>query len=226
MKINPPPLAGKLLKFVKKEYKIIPINPRDTRRMEKFFDLFKKNLKTLRLELRLLEPSAENAELIWNTLKAENRGDFAFINYSPKYDKPLPESVDDVLEIMKNDDKMAADNGVVWYIFHNNNLVGYQRIHYWPQSKTIQFAAVWFVKSAWGHGFSQEVHNTLEQISFEQLKVHRVTRQCMAGNLHSKKSIENAGYHLDGCVRDSHLMPDGTWMDHLTYTKLESEYKD
>lgn len=193
--------------------------------MEKFFKLFKRNLKTERLELRILEPTKENAKLVWDTLKNESIKDFQYIRFSPKYDKSLPESVDEVLSILKNENKMANQNGAVWYVFHKNKLVGYLRIHYWESNKTLQFAGVWLIKSVWGNGFSREIHDAVERIAFEKLHIHRTGRQCMATNIRSKKSIINSGYHLDGTMRDANLMPDGTWTNHLVFTKLETEYK-
>ena len=49
--------------------------------MEKFFELFKKNLKTERLELRIMEPTPENAALIFDVLKNENPDDYKFMWY-------------------------------------------------------------------------------------------------------------------------------------------------
>ena len=39
--------------------------------MEKFFELFKRDLKTDRLEMRMLEPTPENAKIVWKALKNE-----------------------------------------------------------------------------------------------------------------------------------------------------------
>ena len=192
--------------------------------MEKFFKLFKRDLKTERLEMRILEPTPENAKIVWDVLKNENPEDFQFIRFSPKYDTPLPKSSDEVLVIMQNDAKMMGENGVVWYVFHENKLVGYARVHYWDNNKTLQIAAVWLVKSAWGYGFYKEIREAVEKIAIEDLGVHRIGIQCMGGNIRSKSSIEHGGYHLDGCMRDANLMPDGTWMDQLVFTKLASEY--
>lgn len=193
-----------------------------TTQIEKFFELFKRDIKTARLELRILEPTLENAELVWNALKNEKLDDF---KYAPMVDGGLPKSLDETFAMMQRQDKWCKSNGVNFYVFHDGKLVGYQRIFYWESNKTLQFADVWFVKSVWGNGFSKEIHEVLEKIAFEELKVHRTTRQCMAGNIRSKNSIINAGYHLDGIMRDTNLLPDGTWMDHLCFTKLESEYK-
>ena len=44
--------------------------------MEQFMKIFNKNLKTQRLELRILEPTLENAKLVWDVLKNEKKENF------------------------------------------------------------------------------------------------------------------------------------------------------
>ena len=191
--------------------------------MEKFLELFKRNLKTERLEMRILEPNEENAKLIWETLKKENPEDFKYMWYSVSHKSHLTESVEETQERMKLD--YESKNGCTYYIFHNGKFIGYMRVHYWADSKTLQCASVWFIKSAWGNGFNKEVHNKLEDLAFNRLGVNRVCRQAMADNVESRKSIEAGGYHLDGIDRQSDRMPDGTFMDTFLYSKLASEYK-
>ena len=65
-----------------------------------------------------------------------------------------------------------------------------------------------------------------EDIAVNELHVNRICRQVMADNERSKHSIESSGYHLDGVDRQANKMEDGTYMDHLWYSKLASEYKD
>ena len=66
--------------------------------MEQFFKFFKKNLKTERLELRILEPTLENAKLVWNVLKKQNKQDF---QYAPMANNILPESLEETFNMMK-----------------------------------------------------------------------------------------------------------------------------
>ena len=191
-------------------------------RMDKFFELFKRNLKTERLEMRILAPTPENARVIWDVLKNENPDDFKYIWYSVSHKAHLPISCEETLKQMKQD--YEYNNGCTYYIFFHDKFIGYMRIHYWPESATLQCASVWFIKSARGNGFNKEVHNKLEDLAFNGLHVNRICRQTMAGNLASKKSIESSGYHLDGIDRQSNRMPDGTFMDHLWFSKLVCEY--
>jgi RimJ/RimL family protein N-acetyltransferase len=190
--------------------------------MEKFFEIFKQNIKTERLEMRILAPTPENAKIIWDVLKNENPQDFKYMYYSMSHNSYLPESLQETQDIMMRDNEYK--NGFAYYIFNDNKFIGYMRIHYWAESRTLQCASVWFIKSAWGKGFNKEIHNKLEDLAFNKLHVNRICRQTMAGNLTSKKSIESGGYHLDGIDRQSNLMPDGTFMDHLMYSKLFCEY--
>lgn len=194
--------------------------------MEKFFKLFKKNHKTERLELRIMEPTMENAKLVWEAIKNENPNDFAFIHYSPKYDKPLPESLDETFETMKNYAEAFKSNAVLWYVFYDGKLIGFHGVSYNKENDTVNPGNVWFVRSAWGHGFNHEIHNLLEKITFEDLKIHRMSRQCMANNERSQKSILSSGYHLDGRLREYSKLSDGKWTDHLIFSKLANEYNN
>ncbi len=190
--------------------------------MEKFFELFKPDLKTQRLELRILEPTLENAELVWNVLKNENPDDF---KYAPMVKNGiLPRTQSETFQMMQTHAQWCID-GVGWYVFYNNNLIGYQRIHFWPGNRTIQCADVWFLKKYWGQGFNQEVHRKIEEIAFERLHANRIRRQCIKDNTHSFKSIKKSGFHLDGQERQSFRNPDGVFMDMCLFSKLASEYE-
>lgn len=191
--------------------------------MEKFYEIFNHDIKTERLEMRVLKPTIANAQMIWDVLKNENPMDYRYMWYSTTHKSHLPESVDETLEIMQRDSKYK--NGVVWFIFHDGKFIGYQRIHFIDSSDTIQCASVWFVKTAWGQGFNQEVHKKIEQLGFQDLGVNRICRQAMEGNVCSVNSIKKSGYQLDGIDRAANKMPDGTYMNHLLFSKLKSEYK-
>ncbi len=194
--------------------------------MEKFYKLFRRNLKTPRLELRVLEPTPENAELVWNAIKNETPADFKYVNWTPEYKKPLPESLAETLAQMQQEqNRDVIPNGAVWYVFYDGNLIGHHGVFYFNNNKSMQSGNVWFVKSAWGHGFNQEIWALLIKMAFEQLGANRIMRQCMANNEQSQKSISGSGFHLDGRIRASTQMPDGTFMDQLVFTKLAKEYK-
>lgn len=190
--------------------------------MDKFFELFKHDIKTERLEMRIMEPTFENAQIVWDVIKNENPQDFLYMWYSVTHNSHLTESVEETRDRMKLD--YESRTGCAYYIFHDGKFVGYMRLHYIRDNKTLQCASVWFIKSAWGYGFNKEVHDKLEDMAFNGLGANRICRQVMAGNVRSKHSIESSGYHLDGIDRQANHMEDGSYMDHLWYSKLASEY--
>lgn len=61
--------------------------------------------------------------------------------------------------------------------------------------------------------------------TFEELGANRIMHQCMGDNVQSQKSISGSGFHLDGHIRASTMLIDGTFMDQLVFTKLKLEYK-
>ena len=92
--------------------------------MEKFYEIFRRDLKTKRLELRVLQPTPENARLVWDAIQNENPGDFKYVNWTPDYKKPLPESLDETLKQMQQEQERDVNpNGAVWYVFHNGKLM-------------------------------------------------------------------------------------------------------
>ena len=194
--------------------------------MEHFYKLFRRDLKTKRLELRVLEPTEENAKLVWEAIKNEDPANFKYVNWTPDYKKPLPESLEETLEQMQQEqERDVVPNGAVWYVFHDGKLIGHHGVFYFDNNKSMQSGNVWFVKSAQGQGFNQEIWSLLIKMAFEELGANRIMRQCMADNKQSQKSISGSGFHLDGRVRASTMMPDGTFMDQLVFTKLANEYK-
>ncbi len=172
--------------------------------MEKFFELFKKDLKTQRLELRILEPTKENAKLVWNAIKNENPEDFKFIYYSPKYKKHLPESEQETLETMKQEIETTSKNGVVWYVFHNGKLIGHHGMYFFDSNDSAQGGDIWFIKSAQGHGFNKEIYQLLEKMAFEQLGANRFARTCDDNNINSQKCMLKWGLSqrwYNSCIR-------------------------
>ena len=71
--------------------------------MEKFFELFKKNLKTERLELRVLEPTVENAKIVWEAIKNENPDDFKYVWFTATHNSHMTESLEETLQRIKLD---------------------------------------------------------------------------------------------------------------------------
>lgn len=183
-----------------------------------------KVIKTARLEMRQLDVNFENAQLIFDAIKNENPADFYFNRICNT--NLVPVTVDEVLKQMQVEAAWTADNGVNLYIFHDGNLIGYRRLYFHDDpTKTLQMAAVWLVRSAWGNGFARETSDAIEKIAFETLGANRITRQCSTDNIRSANSIRSSGFHLDGIARQGGIYHDDKLYDNMIWSKLKSEYK-
>ena len=182
-----------------------------------------KIIKTPRLELRQLDVTPENAQLIFDAVKDENPDDFVF---NPIVDdKVIPTCADDMLRQMQRESEWTADNGANLYIFLDGKPIGYRRIYFFDNAtKTLQRANTWLVHSAWGRGFALESYQAIERIAFEELGANRITSQCSTENTRSANSIKRAGFHLDGVARQGGVYPNGRLYDNMMWSKLRSEY--
>ncbi len=179
-------------------------------------------IKTSRVEMRQLDVTRENAEMIFNAIKDENPSDFYFNPIG--VDNIVPKSADEVLKFMQCESDWTADNGVALYLFQNNKFIGYRRLFFDGATRTLQMATVWLVRSAWGHGFARETSSEIERIAFEKLGANRITRQCSKDNVRSANSIKSSGFHLDGIARQGGVYSDGKLYDNMMWSKLRSEY--
>lgn len=182
-----------------------------------------KIIKTARLEMRQLDVTPENAQIVFDAVKHENPSDFYFNNICNN--SAVPTSVDEMLKQMQIESEWASDNGINLYIFHNRKLIGYRRLFFHDDAtKTLQISNVWLVRSAWGHGFARETSDVIEYIAFEILGANRITIQCSTDNIRSANFIRSSGMHLDGIARQGGVYPDKKLYDNMIFSKLKSEY--
>lgn len=180
-------------------------------------------IKTARLEMRQLDVTHENAQMIFDAVKNEKPSDFYFNPIG--VDNIIPKSVDEVLKFMQRESDWTADNGVALYLFQNDKFIGYRRLFFHNDAtRTLQMATVWLVRSAWGNGFARETSDEIERIAFENLGANRIVRQCSKDNVRSANSIKSSKFHLDGIARQSGVYPDGKLYDNMMWSKLRSEY--
>lgn len=181
-------------------------------------------IKTLRLEMRQLDVTAENAKLIFDAVRDENPADFYFKPIG--VENTVPMDADEMLRRMQRTENYAGNNGACYYVFENGRLIGFRRFYFFDDpTRTFQMSEVWFVRRAWGHGYSHETYDAFERIAFEELGANRITRQCSAENTRSANSIRASGFHLDGVARMGGVYSDNRLYDNMMWSKLKSEYK-
>ena len=194
--------------------------------MERFKELFRQNLMTQRLELRMLEPTLENAEQVWNAIKTENREDFKYVDWTPDNIKPLqenyglPQSFSETITQMRQEQEydVVQGDGAVWYVFHNGQLIGHHGVFYSSRWNCMEGGDVWFIKSAWGQGFNREIWSLIIQKAFGELGVDRINRRCFADNQRSKKSIISSGFLVDSHTPCSSRYVCGTYKKVLEFS--------
>jgi RimJ/RimL family protein N-acetyltransferase len=76
----------------------------------------------------------------------------------------------------------------------------------------------------WGRGYATEAAHEVLRFGFEQLKLHRITAECIADNIASAHVLEKIGMKLEGRLREKEYFK-GRWWDHLLYGILEREWK-
>ena len=204
--------CDKIVGMVKRKYMTNPIKK------------LPKVIKTARLEMRQLDVTPENAQLVFDAVKNENPADFYYNQIGNT--NLLPKSMDEMLKQMQVEAAWTADNGINLYVFHNGKLIGYRRLFFHDDAtKTLQMSAVWLIRSAWGNGFARETSDAIEKIAFETLGANRITRQCSVDNVRSANSIRSSDFHLDGIARQGGIYPDSKLYDNMIWSKLKSEYK-
>ncbi len=186
---------------------------------------FTRNLRTPRLELRHLMPNLQNAKIIYNALKNEKPEDFKYepLIKTAKSQKTLPRSVADVLKMMQYYAESEQGDSCVFYMFHNNQFIGFRKISFYKESFTLKLNTVWLVSSAWGYGFATESYRVIEDIAFNKLKVNKIMRVNFADNKDSAKLAEATGMILDGISRQAVYM-DGKFYDLMQWSKLYTDY--
>ena len=194
--------------------------------MERFSELFRQNLITQRLKLRVLEPTEENAKLVWDAIKNENPANFKYVNWTPDFRRPLPKgyglpkSLGETMTQMRQEQEydVAQNNGAVWYVFYNGKLIGHHGVCFYPRFNYMNSGDIWFVKSAWGQGFNREIWSLIIKMAFEDLGVNKINRSCFADNERSRKSIISSGFCIDENMSVSQRYLDGIYMDVLHFT--------
>ena len=181
-----------------------------------------KVIKTPRLELRRLDATPENAKLIFDAVCDENPADFYFNPIG--IENAVPADADEMLRRMQRIENYAGDNGTWYYVFENGWPIGFRRFYFFDDpTRTFQMSEVWFIRRAWGHGYSRETYEALERIAFEELGANRITRQCSTENTRSANSIRTSGFHLDGISRGGGVYQDGVVCDNMMWSKLKGE---
>ena len=169
--------------------------------MEKIIRLFQHNLKTAHLELRIIKPTKELAAKFWGIIKNESPKDFKYTSFSTDYLKPLPQSEQETFDTLIKENNKS--NAISYAVYNNNDLIGFFQIKYWEDNATLEMAEMWFIKSARGKGFANEINEAIEKIAFAEPSISRMGWQCFEPNIQSKNAALRNGYKIFKSINDS-----------------------
>ena len=173
---------------------------------------FPKKIKTQRLELRIIEPTSENAEIIFDIIE-KNR------NYLTAWQGHFGEliSVDKVLQKLSHRYKQITENQCVLFgIYKQGNLIG--RIRFFNIKEKSCEIGYWLVESENGHGYMGEALAALENELFK-FGFSRIILEIDKGNIKSESLAKRNGYIL------TNVLPMAGWAkcvgkcDTLVYEK-------
>lgn len=173
---------------------------------------FPQTIKSARLVLRVVAPTKENAATLLDIIN-QNR------DYLVEWQGHFGElkTVDDVIAYLtKRANQIKNNQGVCFYIFHNDNIIG--RIRFFNiQDKACEIG-YWLIKSANGNGFMSEALKALETELFK-FGFEKITLDIDNGNVHSENLAKRNAYKL------AKVLPMASWAqsvgkcDSLIYVK-------
>ena len=78
----------------------------------------------------------------------------------------------------------------------------------WQENQQHARGGVGFVfdPAVWGQGFATETAGLLLRLGFERLGLHRIEATCRPDNIASRKALENAGFRVEGRLRNHVLI--------------------
>lgn len=151
--------------------------------------LFPQTIKTPRLVLRVVAPTAENATKLLRIID-QNR-DY-FMDWQAHFGE-LKNVEDVVAYLNKRANQIKTNQGMCFYIYQNDNIIG--RIRFFNIQDNGCEIGYWLIKSANGHGYMSEALSALETELFK-FGFNKITLDIDNGNIHSENLAKRNGYGL------------------------------
>jgi RimJ/RimL family protein N-acetyltransferase len=162
--------------------------------------------------LRVLLPTKENASMLLDIIN-QNR------DYLMEWQGHFGElkTVDDVVAYLtKRTNQIKTNQGMCFYIFYNNNIIG--RIRFFGIENNACEIGCWLIKSANSNGVMSEALKVLEtelfKFGFEKIKL-----DIDSGNAHSENLAKRNGYKLEKVLPMASYAKSVGKCDSLIYVK-------
>ena len=150
---------------------------------------FPQTIKTVRLVLRVIAPTMENATCLFDVIEQNRK---YLMNWQGHFGEL--KTVEDVIAYLnKRANQINTNEGVCFYIFHENNIIG--RIRFFHIKDNSCEIGYWLAKTENGHGFMSEALSALENELFK-FGFDTVTLDIDDGNMQSEKLAIRNKYKL------------------------------
>lgn len=176
---------------------------------------FPKTIKTPRLALRVIAPTPENAEQIFNLVE-QNREYLEAWQGHIEYLR----TVDDVLQNLGfRHNQIEKNEGILFGIYKNKNFIG--RIRFFDVKDNSCELGAWLIESETGNGFMTEALSALETELFK-FGFDKIILDIDDGNTKSESVARRNGYKFEK------RLPMASWAkcvgkcDSLIYVKMKT----
>lgn len=111
-----------------------------------------------------------------------------------------------------------------WAVICDQKCVGMAGFSvYTPEKGTARYFVVIGDRQYWGHGLGKALLREVLRIGFEQFGLRRIDSDFLAPNIATRKIFEQAGFQIDGTVRQE-AWRKGEWVDRVLVSMLRDEY--
>ncbi len=105
----------------------------------------------------------------------------------------------------------------------NKKFIGSSGLHRFNWSTRRFEVGYWIRKSEQGKGYATEIANALTRFAFEALNARAVMIGHADGNEKSKNVIQKLGFEQEGRAKFDHELPNGDFVDGLTYSRTNTQ---
>jgi RimJ/RimL family protein N-acetyltransferase len=125
---------------------------------------------------------------------------------------------------------LQQNTGVVWAIEHEGRVIGsigFDSIVFAMRALRMDRAELgfWLAPEHWNKGLVTEAGEAVMRCAFQTIGLHKVTVECLAENVASRRVIEKLGFRYVGQLEDD-VWRDGKWHAHLRYELTAAEWPD
>jgi RimJ/RimL family protein N-acetyltransferase len=122
------------------------------------------------------------------------------------------------------ENKLIGDDGGALMVVRGNERLGFVNWHRQPSTPAASYweIGIALLPEARGHGYATQALGLLARYLFAHTTAHRIEATIEAGNVASRRAVENAGFTQEGVLRESGWR-DGAWRDGVIYSLLRTD---